>query len=237
MNRAHVLALALLASGCILQPTETPDCAGSSCGECLSSTGCGWCGSTSRCVPGSSFGPDEAECLPSSWRFTSCASAPGAVDDCARHDDCNGCLFALGDDTSGCAWCPATDECIREGDSCGSGPRETDYDRCTEADCEAQTSCGDCVAEDVVCSWCDVGGGVCTTSLDCDPHYNFSGVRGSCPPPNRCSQHFGCEACLADPGCGFCDAPGGSTFCVAVSGSSDYADWCTLDLYTSGCPP
>jgi len=237
MNRAHVCALALLASGCILQPTETPDCASFSCDACLEHAGCGWCESTGRCVSGSSFGPDEAECLLSSWRFTSCNRPPGAVEDCARHDDCHGCLFALGDDTSGCAWCASTGACVPEDQACSSGLRETEYDRCTDTDCEAQTTCGDCIESDVVCQWCDVGGGgVCTSSIDCDPHYRFSSVKGTCPPSNRCSEHFGCESCLADPGCGFCDAPGGATYCVAVDGFSDYADWCTLDLYVDSCP-
>jgi hypothetical protein len=114
-----------------------------------------------------------------------------------------------------------------------------DYDMCSEQDCAAQSTCGGCLAAN--CDWCDVAGGSCLYSATgCDSHYSigFAG-RGSCPPPNRCSSHFGCASCLADPGCGWCDAPGGSGFCQASDGFGDYADWCSSGDFTTdafACP-
>lgn len=234
MTRARlVLAFAVTFSGCILQPTETPDCTGATyCGDCLSRQGCGWC--AGRCMPGSSFGADDSSCAPSDWRFTSCDRAPSAVGDCHRHEDCNGCLFDL-DDAPDCQWCPASGECLNLDETCSVGVANHDYDLCRQTNCAAQTTCDACTSMGTDCRWCDVSGGVCTDSYDCDPHYEF-GSRDRCPPPNNCSSIFGCEACLAA-GCGFCDAPGGSTFCVAVDGFGDYADWCSgSDLYLSACP-
>ncbi|MEZ4335620.1 MAG: hypothetical protein R3B82_03240 [Sandaracinaceae bacterium] len=233
MTRALPLA-ALLLTGCLLQPTQAPDCAAATyCGECIGRAGCGWCEGTSACVPGSSFGPDDPSCALPDWRFTGCDRPPGAVGDCHRHDDCGGCLYDLGDNPD-CQWCPATGQCLNLDETCVFGAATHEYDLCRSSTCTAQTTCDACTSMGTDCRWCDVGGGVCTDSYECDPHYEF-GSRDRCPPPNGCSSHFGCDDCLAA-GCGWCDAPGGSTFCVAVDGFGDYADWCSLDLYIDACP-
>ena len=52
-------------------PTSPCDAGhGDGCAVCNSvATECGWCGATSRCVPGSEFGPDSEAC-PSDWEWT-----------------------------------------------------------------------------------------------------------------------------------------------------------------------
>lgn len=223
-------------SGCLLPPTEAPDCTSASgCYECSRREGCGFCEASGRCVPGSSFGPDEASCPLASWRFASCDGAPNAVGDCHEEEDCNGCLYELGGGEPGCQWCPGTGECLNRDETCAVGAPHLDYDTCRVANCAAQTTCGGCTSMGVDCRWCDVGGGVCTESYECDPHYRF-GDGDRCPPPNDCSDYFGCDGCLGQPGCGWCDAPGVDGYCVAVDGFGDYAGWCTIDLYLDACP-
>lgn len=238
VRRLVAIAASLICGGCILQPTDAPACGvPAHCHECLARPGCGWCATSGRCVAGSTFGPDQrADCVASGWRFSSCAEPPGALG-CGTEDSCGGCLFALGDDTSGCTWCARRGECVPSDQGCAGDVPVTDYDACSEATCTFRDSCSDCLAAD--CDWCDVGDGYCVRSgTECDPHYRF-GFAGSnrCPPPNDCSSYFGCTSCLADPGCGWCDAPGVDGYCVASDGFGDYAGWCTSSsFYTSGCP-
>lgn len=234
--RVAIFALSMALSGCLLQPTEDPSCAGAlTCGSCLEQGGCGWCGDTGRCVAGSSFGPDTADCVASSWRYTGCAAPPGAVGSCGVKLDCNGCLFDVGDEPD-CTWCAGRGECIPRGETCASGTAVRDYDACGEADCQVWTTCDQCRAAD--CDWCDMNGGSCVRSaLECDAHYRYWSSSASCPPPNDCDSHLGCSACIADPLCGWCDSPGSFGHCVASSGGDDYADWCSgSDFYDSFCP-
>lgn len=246
MHRAFVslcslvaaLSIAVSISGCLLQPTESSDCgAAVGCGECITGyPGCGWCGSTSSCVAGSTFGPDVADCPLSAWRFTGC-SEPSSALGCGAKEDCNSCLFDL-DGVPGCTWCAVRGECIPNGASCVSGVPVRDYDMCSVQNCAAQPTCGACLAAD--CDWCDQGGGSCTNNASgCDAHYRFWSSDDTCPPPNTCSSHFDCGSCLADSGCGWCDAPGGSGFCQASNGFGDYADWCSSGDFTTdafSCP-
>lgn len=232
------VAGALSMSGCLLQPTESPNCgAAAVCGVCVANyPGCGWCGSSNTCVPGSTFGPDEVDCLLSTWRFAGCGEPSDALG-CAAKDECGSCLYELGGGAPDCTWCAGRGECIPSGSTCVSGVPVTDYDMCSEQNCAAQGACGACLAAN--CDWCDQGGGSCVYSASgCNRHYSIGfASSGSCPPPNRCSSHAGCSSCLGDPACGWCDAPGVDGYCQASNGWSDYADWCSSgSFYTDFCP-
>lgn len=230
------LLAAVSVSGCLLQPTESPACGEArTCGACVADApGCGWCGSTNTCVAGSTFGPDEADCPLGTWRFTGCLEPPGALG-CGAETECGSCLFELSGIPS-CTWCAGRGECIPSGDTCVSGVPVREYDSCTVQNCNAQATCGGCLGEG--CDWCDQVGGSCTSNAaECDAHYRYWSSTDRCPPPNRCSSHSGCTACLADPLCGWCEGSGGFGACQAADGTDDYADWCSSgDFYTGFCP-
>ncbi|HJL20179.1 MAG TPA: hypothetical protein RMH99_31220 [Sandaracinaceae bacterium LLY-WYZ-13_1] len=203
-------------AGCILQPTEDEDCwMARACDDCLSRDGCGWCGTSNACVSGSAFGPDTAACDPSRWRFTNCGEPPNAVGDCAREDDCGGCVFTLGDEISDCVWCPATQSCASREQGCVEGRSHTVWETCDEADCAAAETCAECNARS--CTWCPLSA-TCRRSSSCD--YRVSSYE-ACPSPNACHTYASCDACVADADCGWCDD---DWACVPRALSSDCFD-------------
>jgi hypothetical protein len=78
-----------------------------SCVSCTSGPGCGWCSVSSRCVPGSSEGPNDGSCT--FFEFGSCSGPK----DCDSYKDCDLCIKDIS-----CGWCDTTgtSKCMKRDD-------------------------------------------------------------------------------------------------------------------------
>ncbi len=76
--RLVFLSIFFGAEACIAR--SAANCNATTCGACLGKEGCGWCASTSSCVPGSALGPfaggaDAGLCPAGTYVFDSCPSS------------------------------------------------------------------------------------------------------------------------------------------------------------------
>jgi hypothetical protein len=123
---AIALAGAAVLSACII-PRFDPDCPDTAdCGSCIDTSGCGFCARDSRCIPGTSLGPDDHDaCAPANWRFDSCAGPPRNTP--CPHTECGICTVS-GDNE--CGWCFTTGECWPTVDPPSDCPLAVEWDSC-----------------------------------------------------------------------------------------------------------
>ena len=79
------------------------DCATrtSTCDECTTKPGCGWCKGSNSCFYGDSDGPKVSSCQDAEWAYTSeQCKGPVGGSDCSEKTNCADCLSG-----SGCNWC------------------------------------------------------------------------------------------------------------------------------------
>lgn len=205
------LAVDVADTGAERDDRPTAPCArATSCGECTSLGGCGWCGDTNTCIAGSSFGPIGGSCF-SGWAFSS-ATCLSPVDACVMLSGCDACLAR-----PGCGWCGAASLCVtanaaRNGPATGtcSAMWTSDASTCNVVvdRCVSRTECGGCTTTPG-CGWC-------RSSLSCMPGTpsgptmgrtcpSWAGSRSSCAnPSDSCNSSGNCASCTQRAGCGWC---------------------------------
>lgn len=77
------------------------------CELCNQEPGCGWCESTSKCMPGNSKNPLIGTCT--DWK-TKCGVKPPALRYCSEETNCGDCTS----NTFKCTWCEDTNSCEYE---------------------------------------------------------------------------------------------------------------------------
>ncbi len=201
----HAWRLALtfcLLSGCLIKPGE-PDCPDvTECDRCLERSGCGFCdptGEVGRCMPGTSYGPNQSEICPdSAWRFTACDEPPSVLR-CGQLRSCSECVAG-----EGCGFCAEGSDC-RALDHALECELETDArsQACLDADCRNVTDCEECAQREEC--------GYCLNEMLC----RYLGSESECvlviDPSSidcaaaRCQQQASCDECAqAEEGCGWC---------------------------------
>lgn len=164
--RASALAgaMSLLLGACLVQPREASCAEATTCKQCRSATGCGWCDGEARCLEGTSLGPHDSDaCAEGTWRFGSC-SGTSDVRDCHTFESCGACVAE-----SRCTWCAlvaGAGHCT--GTFCDSGtPAEADDECGTPRSCSDYGRCTRC-ASDPGCAWYDGIDTSFVTESDCD---------------------------------------------------------------------
>lgn len=184
-------------SGCLVQPTE-PNCDGAeACSDCTGRSGCGWCASEEgkgSCLPGTSLGPDEADCEAHNWRFDGCEQPPGGGSGCSENGYCSTCT------NDGCRWCVEEENCVPKDASCT--PAAENPDRCSVAACRIHDECGSCLEAE--CTWCASESGTCidSTEEECTSDLDRYHWTDSCP-ESACNGST-CDECTEDDGCVWC---------------------------------
>ena len=167
MRAAGVLLMTsvLQLGGCLIEPNSS-DCATTRCDVCVERSGCGWCGATRRCMPGTSLGAN-AQCT-GNWSFSSCddrggvivgdsglsppPSCGGSGCGCAAASTCSDCI------ARDCDWCVSTNRCEEFISGSCRATDEISYldinPRCPPPNnCSSRTTCSSCVGSPN-CSWC-----------------------------------------------------------------------------------
>lgn len=151
LGLVRALALAFMASGCLIQP-QNADCdLESPCDECITQSGCGFC--DGMCVAGSSDGANLFTCT--RWNYSDCNIAPlPPLPDPCETNSCGDCIGA------GCIWCarPSTlsgvprSYCTSQS-YCPAGGVGFE-DSCPERfGCGSYTDCSQCNADEE-CEYC-----------------------------------------------------------------------------------
>jgi len=101
------------------------------CNRCLTTSGCGWCVTTSLCELGSSSGPVSNDCAnpPLNWRTTTSQTCI-AYQSCASITGCGTCASTNQDANTPCAWCGSySNGTCSSTPTCGSAAI-TNYNQC-----------------------------------------------------------------------------------------------------------
>jgi len=203
---------------------------GSTCSSCVKLAGCGWCDSSSQCLPGNYTSSLNGECENGTcWSFGSSATCPddcsemGVCTDCISKPNCfwcgksHKCMFSIGND-DGHTPTPCTNQTCGNNspDDCWKGNSST-YSftkNCPSVSyCSNLTDCNTCTKAN--CWWC----GTSVSCLEVQPvdsplpcGYNnevcsacLKGSGSLCPSVRDCKTINNCFDC-ATAGCGWCDA-------------------------------
>lgn len=169
-----VVVVGMLATTVVAQGNCT---SGSTCLNCASQPGCGWCSASRTCLQGTAQGPVNGYCEPTGklWNFGTCPT-------CGSYSDCRACTLANGD----CAFCPATNQCVSYDDaSCPA--------KLQSCPCNQYQSCSACtLLSNTACRWCPAaaGGGCIDDTANC----TTGAPAATCP----CGDNKNCDACLDD---------------------------------------
>ena len=125
----------------------TPSCSATSCSDCVSTNGCGWCSDTSTCSAGSVEMPETSTC--SDWHWDACPSEVSqSTFTLTNFQSCSASSCAECVLLEGCGWCIADSETCTEGyldssDNCGGS---WSYTSCAtvEDSCNENDSCDSC---------------------------------------------------------------------------------------------
>lgn len=168
-----LLLIALVVASAVAQNCST----GSTCLNCASQPGCGWCSASRTCLPGNAQGPIGGYCEPAGklWNFGTCPT-------CGSYTNCRACTLANGD----CSFCPATNQCVSYDDA--SCPTKLASCPCTQ-----YNSCSTCtLLSNNACRWCPsaAGGGCIDDTANCTTGTPAT----ACP----CVANKNCDQCLSD---------------------------------------
>jgi len=153
------------------------------CRQCQANAAdCGWCATSSACLPLSSFGAGVCQLA------TSCnCEAYRSCDECTEGPECN--------------WCTNSATCSSTG--CGAGPS---YNSTVGCPCSVYGMCPTCLGS-YGCQWCQnlqtcqpkgTNGTSCTIALgNCNGYCNIQG-NGSC---SACTKLLGCGWCESQQKC------------------------------------
>lgn len=212
--------------------TVTRACDVSTCGVCTVTDGCGYCASTTSCVPGSAVGPTSGTCSSWVWLQPACDAPPPACSGAT----CDACTLS-----SGCGWCETSGTCAA-GSSSGPGVGTCARWNWLPSECAAPSSCAAAGCDSCTalpgCGWCAssgacvLGSGAGPSSGSCADYRYYPSQCAVTPPACAAT---GCAACTALASCGYCETTGG---CAPGTSSGPSVGSCAAWRWLSGdCAP
>jgi len=165
---------------------------------------CGWCNSSSTCLPGSN-GTVTGVCDHLLWN--SCTTS-GEKIECTKHENCSSCM---GDMSDKCGWCESTNACLQKDQECSDFKKDK---TCEDSCLDFSHDCTTC-STNKNCGWCNttlcVEGSLKGPSFTNCSNWSFH----QCGQNDTCLLYDDCLSCInsKEGQCGWCEN-GASSDCM-----------------------